>query len=74
MLNVQPSSHDSHMFPTPVAIVGLEETFYKVSEDESGVEVCAIVYSPNSSILCPINFAFGVSLSTISDDSAGDEY
>ena len=65
------------MFPTPVAVVGLEETFYKVSEDVGGVNVCAIVYSPNSNILCPINFAFGVSLSTISsnsDDSAGDEY
>ena len=35
------------------------------------VEVCAIVYRPDGNILCPIDFAFDVSLST-SDDSAGE--
>ena len=50
------------------AVVGLERTFYNVSEDDGVVEVCAIVYSPN--FKCPINFAFNVKLST-SDGSAG---
>ena len=53
-------------------MVGLERTLYQVSEDVGVVEVCAIVYSPNGNIPCPIDFAFDVILST-SDDSAGDE-
>ena len=53
---------------TSVAVVGLERTFYNVSEDVGLVEVCAIVYSPT--IDCPINFPFDVSLST-SDNTAG---
>ena len=56
-----------HTF-TSVAVVGLERTFYNVSEDVGLVEVCAIVYSPT--IVCPINFPFDVSLST-SDNTAG---
>ena len=55
-----------------MAVVGLERTLYQVSEDVGVVEVCAIVYSPNGNIPCPIDFAFDVILST-SDDSAGDE-
>ena len=51
-----------------MAVVGLEKTFYQVSEDVGVVEVCAIVYSPT--IVCPINFPFNVSLST-RNDSAG---
>ena len=47
-----------------MAFVGLEKTFYQVSEDVGVVEVCAIVYNPSP---CPINFAFDVSLSTSSD-------
>jgi hypothetical protein len=49
------------------AVVGLERTFYQVSEDVGVLVVCAIVYSPNNSIPCPINFAFDVNLSTSSD-------
>ena len=64
----------SHVYSTPVAVVGLEKTFYKVSEHVGVVEVCAIVYSPNCSIPCPINFAFDVSLSTSNEGSAGDEH
>ena len=45
-----------------VAVVGLEKTFYQVTEDVGVVEVCAIVYSPN--ITCPIEFPFNVHLST----------
>ena len=53
-----------------MAVVGLEETSYRVLENVSVVEVCAIVYSPiNTS--CPIPFLFDVRLSTI-DDSAGN--
>ena len=62
-----------HTF-TSEAVVGLERTFYSVSEDVGVVEVCAIVYSPT--IDCPIAFPFNVSLST-SEGSAGkccDEY
>jgi hypothetical protein len=44
------------------AVVGLEKTFYPVSEDVGVVEICAIVYSPNTA--CPIEFPFSVSLST----------
>ena len=50
--------------------MGLERTFYQVTEDVGVVEVCASVYSPNGNISCPINFTFDVSFST-HDDSAG---
>ena len=51
--------------------MGLERTFYNVSEDVGVVEVCAIVISPNGIISCPIAFPFDVSLLTI-DNSAGE--
>ena len=54
---------------TVVAVVGLERTFYQVSEDVGVVELCAVVYEPNN-IDCPITFPFDVHLST-SDNSAG---
>ena len=44
-------------------MVGLERTFYKVSEDVGVVEVCGLVYSPE--IECPIAFAFNVTLKTM---------
>ena len=50
-------------------MVGLDKTFYSVSEDVGVVEVCANVYSPI--IDCPIAFPFDVRLST-SDGSAGN--
>ena len=53
----------------PAAVVGLEKTFYSVSEDVGVVEVCAIVYSPI--IDCPIAFPFNVGLST-RDNTAGN--
>ena len=46
-----------------VAVVGLERTFYQVSEDVGVVEVCAIVYSPD--ITCPIAFPFDVRLRAV---------
>ena len=48
--------------------MGLESTFYNVSENESVVEVCAVVYTPD--ISCPINFAFDVRVSTSTDSSS----
>ena len=55
------------VFP-PEAVVGLEKTFYRISEDAVLIEVCAIVYSP--ALDCPINFAFDIGFYT-RDDSAG---
>ena len=69
-----------NVFSTPVAVVGLESTFHQVSEEVGVMEVCAVVYSPNDIIPCPINFAFNLSLSTIydgfssSNGSKGDEH
>ena len=51
-----------------VAVVGLEETFYRVSETDGVVEVCVVVYEPN--ISCPIEFPFDIMLST-TEGSAG---
>ena len=53
-----------HTF-TSEAVVGLEKTFHKVSEDVDSVEVCAVVNSP--SIDCPIAFPFNVRISTINN-------
>ena len=52
----------------PGARVGLERTFYNVSEGVGVVELCAVVYEPN--ITCPIEFPFNISLST-ADGTAG---
>ena len=50
------------------AVVGLERTFYQVSEDVGVVEVCAVVRNPT--IVCPIAFPFNISFST-ADTTAG---
>ena len=50
------------------ATVGLERTFFRVSEDVGVVELCANVSFPV--IDCPIAFPFDVQLSTF-DGSAG---
>ena len=52
----------------PDPVVGLERTFYQISEDVGVVEVCAVAYSQN--ITCPIEFAFNINLLT-TDGSAG---
>ena len=59
-----------YTFSNAVAVVGLERTFYQVSENVGVVEVCAVVYSPV--IECPIQFSFNLQLTT-SDGSAGKE-
>ena len=46
----------------PVACVGLEQTFFRVSEGVDVVELCANVSSPV--VDCPIKFPFEVNLST----------
>ena len=48
--------------------MGLEPTFYQVSEDVGVVEVCAVVYSPT--VGCPIEFLFEIRIST-SDNTSG---
>jgi hypothetical protein len=53
-----------------VAAVGLERTFYNVSEGVGAMNVCAIVYSPI--VPCPVNFSFDVSLSTNYDCSSAN--
>ena len=50
-------------------MVGLEKTFYKVSEGVGVVEVCAVVYSPSGD--CPITFPFNIFLLTDSEDDIG---
>ena len=54
-----------------MAVVGLERTFYQVSEGVEAFELCVTVLSPN--VECPIEFAFNVSLST-TDNTAGDDF
>ena len=51
-----------------VAVVGLEETFFHVSEDVGVVDLCVTVSSPVND--CSIKFPFEVQLST-HDGSAG---
>ena len=53
-----------------VAVVGLNGTFYQVSENKSMIKVCATIYHPT--IDCPIGFPFHVRLTT-TNDSAGKE-
>ena len=52
------------------AVVGLERTIFTVSEDVGVVELCARVFEPV--IDCPIEFPFGVILST-ADRTEGNE-
>ena len=47
-----------------MVVVGLERTFYNVSESVGTVEVCAVVLSPDESIEYPVDFPFNLSLST----------
>ena len=52
-----------------MAVVGLSKTYYPVSEDTiGGIEVCVTVNS--SSVECPIEFPFAVTLRAI-DGTAG---
>ena len=53
----------SLVLPT-VAVVGLEETLYRVMERVGTVEVCAIFYQPPAIVACPAPFPFNVSIST----------
>ena len=59
------ATNSDYYFITPtetVYVVGLEQTFYRVSEDVGQVELCVNVSSPI--IECPITFPFQVSLTT----------
>ena len=59
------------LYIPPVAVVGLERTFYSISEDVGAVEVCAVVTRPN--IDCPIEFTFTIHISTV-NETAGCSY
>ena len=48
--------------------MGLDPTFFDVSENVGHVQLCAVVSEPD--ITCPIKFPFEVELST-SDETAG---
>ena len=52
----------TYYFISPGAVVGLEETFFRVSENIGLVELCVNVSFPG--IECPIEFPFNVRLST----------
>ena len=58
------------LFVVPeVAAVGLEKTYFPVSEDTiGGIEICVTV--TRSSVNCPIEFPFAVNLTAI-DGTAG---
>ena len=49
-------------------MVGLEQTFFWVSEDEGLVELCVNVSFPDTE--CPIKFPFNLNIAT-HDGSAG---
>ena len=51
--------------------MGLEQTFFSVSEDVAYVELCAIVLFPD--ITCPIEFPFEIGVLT-ADGTAGIQY
>ena len=56
-----------------VAVVGLEQTFFNVSESTGVVELCAIVISPHMDPdcpNCPVGFPFDVQLSTFNGDAS----
>ena len=48
--------------------MGLEQTFYQVSESVGVVEVCVVVLEPST--VCPISFPFDFNF-TSDDGSAG---
>ena len=52
--------------------VGLERSFYQVSEDVGAVNVCAVIKFYNSNVNCPVPFFFDIKLST-GDGSAGNK-
>ena len=51
------------------ARVGLEQTFFRVTEGVGVVEICAVVFEPD--IECPIKFPFTLQLYT-DDATAGN--
>ena len=65
---IQNNVHMLSLYIFPGAVVGLEPTFFNVSEDVGVVQLCAIVISPV--ITCPIDYPFDVRLST-DDGTAG---
>ena len=63
--------HSRHVLSSmhAAAVVGLERTFYQVSESVGVAEVCVIVRNPT--IVCPIAFPFTIRFLT-ADGTAGN--
>ena len=54
-----------------MAVLGLEKTYYPVSEKTIGeVEICVTVYNSSVNFTCPIDLSFAVTLTAI-DGTAG---
>ena len=54
-----------------MAVVGLEKTFYTVTEEDLMIEVCVVVKNPDyEGEECPVASSFDIIISTV-DDSAG---
>ena len=68
MTNTRPSGQNFLSYSAG-ARVGLEQTFFRVTEGIGVVELCANVSEPD--IECPIKFQFDVQLYT-ADGSAGN--
>ena len=49
----------------------MEQTFFEVMEDVEIIEMCAIVFEPDTN--CPIHFSFNIRLHT-ADGTAGKMY
>ena len=54
-----------------MAVVGLEKTLYKISEEDEMIDVCVVVKILNyEDEECPVASSFDIVISTV-DDSAG---
>ena len=54
-----------------MAVVGLEKTFYTVTQEDEMIDVCVVVKNPNyEGEECPVASSFDIVISTV-DDSAG---
>ena len=61
-MNLLLDEHVVIISPLLVAVVGFLKERYRVSEEEKMIEVCVEIKSES---ICPVNFAFEVTLSTV---------
>ena len=55
-----------------MAVVGLRQTLYQVSEDAGAVTVCVVVSNPTN--VCPVAFSFSVDFTTVSGSAGNKVY